>query len=79
MRPAPPGDERVGIARPTFRFQVRRRDFPQPRLHVHHGAVLVEHADFDGALQFGDLGHSLPPLLSPYGAATRHAKPINIK
>jgi hypothetical protein len=45
---APPGNEGVGIAWPVLGLEERGGEFAQASLHVDDGAVLVEHAEFDG-------------------------------
>src|SRR6185437_14223657 len=61
MGAPPPGDERARIAAPAFCLEERRRNRGEPTLHVDHGAVLVEHADFDVVLDgFKTHGDFLP-------------------
>ena len=62
MRPPPPGDEGVRIARPTLLLQKRRRVFNQPALHIHDRPILVEHADLDAGLEFINDAHAGVPF-----------------
>jgi hypothetical protein len=54
---APPGHEGVGIARPALPAEVRGDRLGESRLHVDHGAVLIEHAHLDPGSKLGRARH----------------------
>src|SRR6516162_5935764 len=59
MGAAPPGDEGVGIALPSFAREKGSGDPDQAGLHVDHRTVLVEHADGDGLFESVKLAHAV--------------------
>src|SRR6202011_4328496 len=67
MGPAPPGDESIWITLPPFAREKGTDNLHQTGLHVHHRAVLVEHADRDGLFDIVKFTHGalLAPMLFP--------------
>jgi hypothetical protein len=51
VRAPPPGDEIICIALPALALEEAGHGFAESTLHVDDCAVLVEHADLDGALE----------------------------
>src|SRR5712672_259961 len=61
MRAAPPGDEAIGLALPTFAFEKRRDRLGESLLHVDDRAVLIERQCLDVASERLGRLHGVQP------------------